>query len=80
MGCPDAQVPRSPSTKTLFLAIACEAEACLQKTDWETRVRRIENILSVIKWRIREFWEEQHESELDRLIEKKKGEILKLEK
>jgi hypothetical protein len=67
---------RKPKTETLFLAIAGEAEMCLQDTRWEERINRIENCLVVIKERIRRFWELRHESELDKLVEKvKRGEV-----
>ena len=47
-GYPDGPVNR-PSTESLFGAIGAEASMCLLKADWEHRIRRIENILSVIK-------------------------------
>jgi hypothetical protein len=73
-GYPDADRPRRPDTQALFRAIADEAEACLLRTNWEDRVRRIENILVVIKGRMRRHWEERHEVELDRLVRKAKKE------
>jgi hypothetical protein len=74
-GYPDTISPKRPETKYLFLAIAGEAHACLKSADWEDRIRRIENILSVIKWRIRTHWEERHKSELDQLVRKKGKEV-----
>ena len=68
------KTPRRPETRTLFLAVAGEAEACLHNTDWEDRIRRMENILCVIRERIRRHWEQQHMSELDRLVLKAKKE------
>ena len=67
-GYPDCKRPKRPSTEELFKAIAAEAEMCLRKADWDSRILRIENILSVIKWRIREFWERsQYEQLLERV-------------
>jgi hypothetical protein len=43
---------QKPSTARLFTAIAGEALICLFRADWETRIRRMENILSVIKRRM----------------------------
>ena len=60
--------PIRPSTPRLFTAIAGEALACLHKADWENRIRRIENILSVIKWRIRSHREEWQEGEIEKLV------------
>lgn len=74
-GYPDAPIPRRPETKELFLAISMEAEMCLRKADWEDRVHRMENILAVIKWRMRMHWEESHMSELDKLVRKAKEEV-----
>jgi len=71
-GYPDAAVPRRPETRELFMAVAREAEACLKRADWEVRIRRIENILSVIRWRILTHREACQETELDRLIKKAK--------
>lgn len=66
-------MPRKrPSTDTLFLAVAGEAEACLVRTNWEDRIRRMENTIQVIKGRMRRFWEQQHESKLDKLVRKAK--------
>jgi hypothetical protein len=65
---------RRPSTERLFVALAGEALACLFRTDWEDRIRKMENILSVIKWRIRRHWERQHETGLDRLLRKAREE------
>ena len=67
-GYPDTRRPRRPSTEELFKAIAAEAEMCLRRADWEPRIRRIENIISVIRWRIRRHWEEKHASDLDKLF------------
>jgi len=74
-GYPDTRRPKRPETKDLFLAIAEEARACLKRADWEDRIRRIENILSVIKWRIRTHWDEQHTSKLDQIVRKRKKEV-----
>jgi hypothetical protein len=74
-GWPDCDIPKRPSTKVLFEAIAGEALACLSHADWETRIRRIENILSVLKWRISVFWEGQLDGELDRLVREAKEEV-----
>lgn len=63
---------RKPKTETLFLAIAGEAEMCLRDTRWEERINRIENCVVVIKERIRRFWEDMHQSELDRLVRRAK--------
>ncbi len=71
-GYPDEPVPRRPETRELFRAIVREAEMCLHKADWEDRIHRIENILSVIKWRISTHREACHETELDRLVKKAK--------
>ena len=64
--------PRNPETRDLFLAVAGEAHACLYKMDWDLRIKRIENILSVIKDRMRKHWEERHASDLDRVLRKAK--------
>lgn len=66
---------KRPETNELFEGLAGEALACLSHADWEDHIRRIENILVVIKERIRRFWEEQHESELDKLVRKAKKEV-----
>jgi hypothetical protein len=71
-GYPDGPVAK-PSTETLFQAIIGEAFACLHYSDWEPRIRRIENILTVIKWRIDQFQSDQRWTELDKLMEKAKG-------
>ena len=68
------EYPKRPSTATLFRAISTETQACLSRTDWEERIRRIENCLVVIKERMRGHSERIHSSELDRLVLKaKKG-------
>ena len=73
-GYPEAKYPKRPSTATLFRSITTEAQACLSRTDWEERIRRIENCLVVIKERMRGHSERIHSSELDRLVLKaKKG-------
>jgi hypothetical protein len=41
-----------PSTARLFTAVAGEALACLFRAGWDIRIRRMENILSVIKRRM----------------------------
>jgi hypothetical protein len=64
---------KRPSTEELFSAVAAEAEMCLRKADWDSRIRRIENILSVIKWRIREFWENKHHEEVMKNVVDQKG-------
>ena len=69
---PDSSCKEPPSTERLFVAIAGEALACLFHADWEPRIRRIENILCVIKWRMKSFWESWHESELEKLVKKAK--------
>jgi len=74
-GLPYCDRPKRPSTQVLFLAIADEARACLRHANWETRIRRIENILVVIKARMRRHWEACHEVELDRLVDKAKKEV-----
>ena len=56
-----------PDTDTLFRAIAGEALACLQRCDWEYRVRNIERLVTVIRWRMNKHREDQHQSELDEL-------------
>ena len=71
-GWPHCDIPRRPNTARLFTAIAGEALACLSHMDWEIRIRRIENILSVIKWRIRQYWESWQENELNKLVKKLK--------
>ena len=71
-GYPEAKFGKRPTTATLFTAIAGEALACLYRADWEDRIRRIENILSVVKFRIRTHREEQHQSELDSLVRQAK--------
>jgi hypothetical protein len=63
---------RRPKTSTLFLAIAGEAESCLVKTDWDERLRNIQNIVSMIRWRMDRHWEQWHESELEKLAKKAK--------
>ena len=64
---------RSPSTARLFTSIAAESFACLYHTDWDVRIKRIENCLSVIKYRMRLHWESWHEDQLDKLVKKTKG-------
>jgi hypothetical protein len=54
-GYPDGPV-RRPSTAMLIEAVSGEALACLKSTDLEDRIRRIENILSIIKWRMQAHW------------------------
>ena len=61
-----------PKTRTLFLAIAGEAESCLHHTDWDERIRNIENLVTVIRSRMRRFFEEQHTSQLDKIVFKVK--------
>jgi hypothetical protein len=64
---------RRPKTGTLFLSIAGEAEACLVKSDCDERLRNIQNIVNVIRWRMNRHWENWHESELEKLAKKAKG-------
>jgi len=71
-GYPHAIYPRKPTTLELFEAITREVEACLHSTDWETRIRRIENILSVIKCRMEMFRQEQLLSDIDKLVKELK--------
>ena len=71
-GCPDAKYPKKPETSDLFKAIGNEALACLSHTDWETSIRRIENILAVIRERMHMHWESWHESELEKKLKKKR--------
>ena len=61
-----------PKTRTLFLAISGEAESCLRHTDWDERIRNIENLITVIRSRMRRFFEEQHASQLDKIVLKVK--------
>jgi len=70
---PNASRPVQPSTARLFTAIAGESLACLFHVDWEVRIRRIENILCVIKRRMRRFWESWQDSEMEKLVKKAKG-------
>ena len=72
-GYPDAQGPMRPSTEALFLAISREARGCLGHAHWEESIWRMENILAVIKARMRSHWEEQLEAALERLVKKAKG-------
>ena len=67
-GYPDGSV-KKPGTLELFKAISGEALVCLSRTDWEDRIRRIENILSVIKWRMERHRERVFEDELERFVE-----------
>ena len=69
-GFPNANVPKVPSTEELFKAIAGEATACLYYAGWDIRIRRIENILSVIKARIAMFQLNKNQSELESLVKK----------
>jgi len=62
-----------PKTRTLFLAIAGEAESCLKHADWDERIRNMENLITVIRSRMRRFFEEQHMSRLDKIVLKAKG-------
>ncbi len=71
-GHPYCSYPKTPDTESLFRAISAEAEMCLHKTNWDVCIRRIENILSIIKERMRRYWEEQHGSDLDRILRKAK--------
>lgn len=71
-GCPDGPKKR-PGTQELFEAVSREALACLSHTDWDVRVRRIENILSVIRWRMRSHQDEMHQRELDRMLKREGG-------
>ena len=61
-----------PKTRTLFLAIAGEAESCLRHADWDERIRNIENLVTLIRSRMRRFLEEQHASQLDKIVLKVK--------
>ena len=69
-----------PKTRTLFLAIAGEAESCLSHADWDERIRNIENLVTVIRSRIRRFLEEQHASQLDKIVLKIKESDRNVEK
>ena len=71
-GCPDGQKSR-PSTARLFTAIAAESFACLFHIDWYWRIKRIENCLSVIKWRINRHEDEWFSYQLQKSVEKAKG-------
>ena len=71
-GHPDGPV-RSPSTARLFTSIAAESFACLFHTDWDVRIMRIENILSVIKFRMNLHWESWYEDQLNKLVKRNKG-------
>ena len=71
-GEPYEVIPRAPTTESLFREISREAEMCLKETDWSGRISRIENLLSVIKARMRRHWEECHASDLDRTLKKAK--------
>jgi hypothetical protein len=61
-----------PKTKTLFFAIAGEAESCLRRADWDERIRNMENLITVIRSRMRRLFEEQHASKLDKIVLKVK--------
>ncbi len=74
-GWPECNVPKRPSTQALFLAIAYEARACLRHSNWEDSIRRMENILVVIKARMRRHWEACHEAELERLVNETEKEV-----
>jgi hypothetical protein len=74
-GYPDCEKPVRPSTEKLFATIAAEASGCLKQSNWDERIRRMENILNVIKGRMNRFWESWHESELDKLFLQKKREV-----
>jgi hypothetical protein len=65
---------KPPSTARLFSAIAAEAFWCLFHTDWDVRIRRIENILSVLKWRIEDHRRSWEFSQLDKLVREAKKE------
>jgi hypothetical protein len=71
---------KGPSTLSLFEAIAGEAVSCLSHSDWDARINRIENILSVVKHRMQRYWDEWHMSELDKLVSKKRGDLNDVEK
>ena len=71
-GRPDGPI-RSPSTDRLFTSIAAESFACLFHTDWDVRIKRIENYLSAIKCRMRLHWESWHEDQLNKLVKKTEG-------
>ena len=62
--------PKKPDTETLFNAIAGEAEACLQRSDWEERIRNIERLVNVIRWRMKKHWEDRYQEELNKLVKK----------
>ena len=61
-----------PKTRALFLSIAGEAESCLRHADWDERIRNIENLVTLIRSRMRRFLEEQHASQLDKIVLKVK--------
>ena len=64
---------RTPSTAELFTKVAAESFACLFHTDWDVRIKRIENYLSTIKCRMRLHWESWHEDQLNKLVKKTEG-------
>lgn len=64
-----------PSTNTLFRAIAGEALACLHRCDWEYRVRNIERLVTVIRWRMNKHREDQHQSQVEKLVKRKNKEV-----
>ena len=64
-----------PDTRALFLAISGEALACLVRTNWDVHIRNIENLVTVIRWRMRRHWDEWHTSELEKLALKEKKEV-----
>ena len=66
---------RRPDTTALFLAISGEALACLVKTNWDVHIKNIENLVTVIRWRMRRHWDEWHMSELEKLALKAKKEV-----
>ena len=72
-GYPDCGfLQKAPETRDLFSEVVAEAHACLYKTDWDVRIKRIENILSVVKARMRKHWEEGHASDVDKILKKAK--------
>jgi hypothetical protein len=58
-----------PDTETLFRAIAGEAQACLKTTSWGPRIRNIERLVSIIRWRMRKHWENKHHEEVMKNVE-----------
>ena len=68
-----SELVRSPSTERFFTAMAAESFACFFHTDWEVRIKRIENTLSVIKSRMELHWESWYEDQLKKLVKETKG-------